>query len=181
MADDDVVFVRRVLAGHVNDYRVLVQRHQGPIYRFVTSLVGHRHEAEDITQEVFLAAFENLASFDCRRARFSTWLFTMARNRAVNHLKRCRNTTMVDATPEPIDTDAPEFAAEESEFLDQLDQALASLPVDQKTAFVLSEIEEYSYAAIAQIEHTSLGTVKSRVHRAKRRLRAALQAFVRGS
>ena len=83
--------------------------------------------------------------------------------------------------PEPIDSHPPADAVEESEFLEQLDRSLNALPTGQKTVFVLAEIEEISYADIADIEHISLGTVKSRLHRAKQRLRAALQAFVRGS
>ena len=181
MANDDADIVRRVTAGHVNDYRVLVERHQDAIFRFVNSLVGHRHEAEDITQEAFLAAYNNLASFDFRRAMFSTWLFTIARNRAINHLKRCQNTCLNDSMPEPIDAQLPGDVVEESEFLQHLNHSLNALPVDQKTAFVLAEIEQLSYAEIAHIEHITLGTVKSRVHRAKQRLRATLQAFVRGS
>jgi RNA polymerase sigma-70 factor (ECF subfamily) len=70
---------------------------------------------------------------------------------------------------------------ETREFLERLDQSLQELPLDQKTAFVLAEIEQFSYAEIARIENVSLGTVKSRVHRAKQRLRSALQTFVRES
>ena len=181
MANDDVEIVQRVIAGSVNDYRVLVERHQDAIYRFVQSLVSHRHEAEDITQEVFLAAYKNLASFDPDRALFTTWLFTIARNRAINHLKRCRIPSGIESMSEPIDVHAPTDTVEASEFLEHLDRCLNTLPLDQKTAFVLAEVEGLSYAEIAEIEHVSLGTVKSRLHRAKRRLRATLQEFVRES
>ena len=180
LANEDSDVVRRVVAGEVNDYRVLVERHQDAIYRFVYSLVGHRHEAEDITQDVFLAAYKSLATFDSRRAMFSTWLFTIARNRAINRLNRCRDTTLVKSMPEPIDAHSPGDAVEEDEFLEQLNHALNDLPMDQRTVFVLAEIQELSYAEIADIEHISLGTVKSRLHRAKQHLRSALEGYVRG-
>lgn len=181
MANDDAECVRRMLAGQVNDYRVLVQRHQDSIYRFVRNIIGHRQEAEDVTQDVFVSAYKNLASFDSQRATFSTWLFTIARNRAINQLKSRRNETLVGSGPEPTDSHLPHDTVEERELLEQLNLALDALPVDQKTAFVLAEIEELSHGEIAAIEHISVGTVKSRVHRARQRLQAALQAFVRGA
>ena len=82
---------------------------------------------------------------------------------------------------ELIDAHPSGSAVEEGEFLEQLNHSVDALPVDQKTVFVLAEIEELSYAEIADIEHISLGTVKSRLHRAKQRLRAVLQAFARES
>ncbi len=179
MANDDVDIVRRVIAGQLNDYRVLVERHQDAIYRFVRSMVSHRHETEDITQEVFLAAYKNLARFDDRRAKFSTWLFTIARNRAINHLRRHRERSAHESMAEPVDTSRAVDAVVENEFLERLDRSLNALSVDQKTVFVLAEIEELSHAEIAEIERISIGTVKSRLHRAKKRLRAHLGTFVR--
>ena len=71
-----------------DDFRVLVDRHQQSVFRFASGLVGNREEAEDVTQEAFLAAFANLSGYDSSRAAFSTWLFTIARNRCINLLKR---------------------------------------------------------------------------------------------
>lgn len=172
MANEDAEVVRRVLAGQTNEYRLLVEKYQWPVFRFVHSLVGNQHEAEDLTQDTFLAAFANLASYTSSRARFSTWMFTIARNRCVNYLKRLKS--MPGESVEVIDERTAAEQISEREFLDQLDAALASLPLEQRTAFVLAEIEELPYAEIARIESVSLGTVKSRIHRAKQRLRACL-------
>src|SRR3954463_8484972 len=82
--------MRRVLAGQTDDFRVLVDRHQQSIFRFAFGLVGNREEAQDAAQEAFLAAFANLSAYDSSRAAFSTWLFTIARNRCLNWLKQRR-------------------------------------------------------------------------------------------
>jgi len=170
---EDRELVKRVLAGQTDYFRVLVDRHQQSIFRFATGLLGNREEAQDVTQDAFLAAFASLSGFDSSRAAFSTWLFTITRNRCINLLKRNRPVAIdqldmiQDATPaDPIVT---------RELSQQLDSALAALPVEQRSAFVLAEVEELPYAEIARIEQISLGTVKSRIHRAKQRLQSLLE------
>lgn len=172
MASEDQI-VAQVLAGKASEFRKLVERYQQPIFRFTRNLIGDEHDAEDITQEVFLAAFNNLASYNPKRASLLTWLFTIARNRSVNYLKRRR--PVIDG--EAIAQTQPAASSQDdarNEFWSQLDRALDALPIEQKAAFVLAEIEGLPYADIAHIEQTTLGTVKSRIHRAKQRLRAAM-------
>jgi len=174
---EDRELVASALAGRTDDFRVLVERHQQSIFRFSLRLLENWGEAEDVTQETFLAAFTNLSRYDSSRAAFSTWLFTIARNRCFNLLKLRRTIahneldSIADVTPtDPIAT---------QELSQQLDRALASLPVEQRSAFVLAEIEQLPYAEIARIERTSIGTVKSRIHRAKQRLQSLLQPIMR--
>lgn len=176
---EDRELVRRVLAGQTDDFRMLVDRHQPSIFRFTLGLLGNRDEAQDVTQEAFLAAFANLSGYDSSRAAFSTWLFTIARNRCINLLKQSRPIGLnePDSITDVISAD-PIVSQELSQ---QLDRALAALPVKQRSAFVLAEIEELPYAEIARIERTSLGTVKSRIHRAKQRLQFLLDHVMRES
>jgi RNA polymerase sigma-70 factor (ECF subfamily) len=171
--------VSRVLAGRTDDFRELVERHQQSIFRFTLGLLGNREEAEDVTQEAFLAAFANLSGYDSSRATFSTWLFTIARNRCINLLKHSRPMALneLDSIADVTPTD-PIVSQELSQ---QLDRALATLPVEQRSAFALAEIEELPYAEIARIERTSIGTVKSRIHRAKQRLQSLLDPIMRES
>jgi RNA polymerase sigma-70 factor (ECF subfamily) len=176
---EDRELVRSVLAGRTDDFRPLVERHQQAIFRFTVSLLGDREEAQDVTQETFLAAFANLSNYVSSRAAFSTWLFTIARNRCFNLLKRNRPVAL-----ELLDTVHDVPAADlliHRELSQQLECALAALPVEQRSAFVLAEIEELPYAEIARIEQTSVGTVKSRIHRAKQRLRSLLEPVMRES
>ena len=179
MEIDDRELVRRVLAGQTDDFRVLVDRHQQSIFRFALGLLGNREGAQDVAQETFLAAFVNLSAYDSSRAAFSTWLFTIARNRCLNLLKQRR----------PIDHNEPDSIGDapsadpivSQELSQQLDRALAALPMEQRSAFVLAEIEELPYDEIARIERTSVGTVKSRIHRAKQRLQSLLEPVMRES
>ncbi len=179
--DGDRTLIERVLAGagagagDVEAFRELVERHQRRVLGFVRNLVRHASDAEDLVQEVFVAAFRKLDSFDPERSQFSTWLLTIARNRCLNHLKRSSITT----------TSASDFDVESRvtqpldvvlnhETYARLDAALDLLPLEQRTAFVLAEIQELPYAEIAIIEEVELGTIKSRVSRAKQRLRELL-------
>jgi RNA polymerase sigma-70 factor (ECF subfamily) len=174
---EDPELVSRVLAGRTGDFRELVERHQQSIFRFALGLVGNREEAEDVTQEAFLAAFANLSGYDSSRAAFSTWLFTIARNRCFNLLKQRRPIAVneLDAIADVTPLD-PIVGQELSQ---QLDRALATLPVEQRSAFVLAEIEQLPYTEIARIDRTSVGTVKSRIHRAKQRLQSLLEPVLR--
>ena len=172
MAGEDQI-VAQVLAGKTSEFRKLVEQYHQPVFRFARNLIGDEHDAEDITQEVFLAAFDHLASYNAKRASLLTWLFTIARNRCVNYLKRTR--PVIDG--EAIANTQPASSNDDSarnEFWSRLDEALDALPIEQKTAFVLAEIEGLPYADIAHIEQSTLGTVKSRIHRAKQRLRAVM-------
>jgi RNA polymerase sigma-70 factor (ECF subfamily) len=176
---EDRQLVRLVLAGQADEFRALVDRHQQSIFRFASRLLGNWEAAEDVTQEVFLAAFANLSGYDSSRAAFSTWLLAIARNRCINLLQQRH-----PAPLEELDTFADVASTDpivNQELSQQLDRALAALPVEQRSAFLLAEIEELPYAEIARIEHTSLGAVKSRIHRAKQRLQSLLEPVMRES
>lgn len=173
--DGDRTLIERVLAGDVEAFRELVEQHQRRVFEFVRNLVRHTPDAEDLVQEVFVAVFRKLDSFDAERSQFSTWLLTIARNRCLNHLQRsshptvfCSEFDVESHTAQPLD------AVLSRELHARLDAALDRLPLEQRTAFVLAEIQELPYAEIASIEEVELGTVKSRVSRAKQRLREVL-------
>ncbi|MEM8667278.1 MAG: RNA polymerase sigma factor [Planctomycetota bacterium] len=173
MVSDDRI-VAQVVAGKTSEFRKLVEQYRQPVFRFTRNLIGDEHDAEDVTQEVFLAAFDGLVSYNAKRASFLTWLFTIARNRCVNYLKRKRpvigGEVIADTLAALTGDDVTRI-----EFWRHLDRALDELPIEQKTAFVLAEIEGLTYADIAQIENAAIGTVKSRIHRAKQRLRAVME------
>lgn len=173
---DERLIIEKVLAGETAAFRGLVEAYQRVVFLFACNMLRRTQDAEDLTQEVFIAAFQHLQTFDPARARFSTWLMTIARNRCCNHLKQRSLNTSSDvdwADRQP----SPDEAASYHETQQQLSAALDSLPLEQRTAFVLAEIQELSHAEIAQIEGIELGTVKSRVSRARDRLRAALKAW----
>lgn len=177
MKFEDQELVRRVVAGNTDDFRGLVERHQQAVFRFAFGLLGNREEAQDVAQEAFIAAYTNLSRYDSSRAAFSTWLFTIARNRCINWLKRNRPVAL--ATPDAIQDRPLTDPLGRQELSQQLDDALAALPIEQRSAFALAEIEELPYTEIARIEQTNVGTVKSRIHRAKQRLQILLRPAIR--
>ena len=175
-SNDELRVIRDVLNGNTAAFRFIVKRYEGPIIRFVHTFVLDVHESEDIAQEVFLAAYTQLSSYVSTHASFSTWLFTIARNRCLNRLRQKRPTP-VDTRIERINVHTPMMEAAENEFFARLDGALADLPLNQRTAFVLFEFEGRTYEEISQIEETPLGTVKSRINRAKQALRSILETI----
>jgi RNA polymerase sigma-70 factor (ECF subfamily) len=168
--------IRRILADDIESFRLLLERYQRPVVRMIRNITGDGESCEDIAQDVFLTAYKKLASFDPARSSFSTWLFTIARNKSLNAMKKKRPLVMAEL-PEGIDRRHPFDGFAEKEFFEKLDSQLKALPSRQRRAFVMSEFERLSYEQIAQIEGARLGTIKSRINRAKTRLRAALEDY----
>lgn len=168
--------IHRVLEGDIESFRFILQRYEAPVVRMIKNITNGIDTSEDIAQDVFLAAYKKLASFDPARSNFSTWLFTIARNKSLNALKRKRPLLMTDL-PEKSNPHNPSDDMARREFYDRLDQTLQALPPGQRQAFILAEFEKLSYEEIAQIEGTRLGAIKSRINRAKKKLRTALKEF----
>jgi RNA polymerase sigma-70 factor, ECF subfamily len=142
--NDDLDAIRRVLAADVESFRRLVERYQRPLLTLIRNLTPPDTDHEGVAQEVFLAAFRSLASFDPKRSAFSTWLFTIARNRCRNELARRRPVVGAEL-PDVVDLRSPERAASEAELFRQLDAALGALPFEQRSAFVLAHLQGLSY------------------------------------
>jgi RNA polymerase sigma-70 factor (ECF subfamily) len=173
---EDACIIRAVLEGDTESFRLLVQRYQKPVIRMIANLINDRHICEDIAQEVFLAAYKKLPSFDPTRSSFSTWLFTIARNKSINAIKK-RKILSVSNPPENPDFSEPGDSLIRDELFFKLDQALKSLSPGHRRALVLAEFENLPYEQIAQIEGVRVGTIKSRINRAKHRLRSALDGI----
>jgi RNA polymerase sigma-70 factor (ECF subfamily) len=173
MTDDHDV-IRRVLGGDVESFRLLVEKYEGPLFCFIRNLIADAHDAEDVAQEVFLAVYASLGAYDPDRAAFSTWLFTIARNKCRNSRKK-RRPLITNELPEGAEVRTPDAELAEAEWFRQLDGALTALPFEQQTAFVLAEIQGLSLEEISTIEGVPLGTVKSRISRAREKLRSLLR------
>ena len=170
---EDTGIIRAVLEGDTESFRLLVQRYQKPVIRMIANLINDRHICEDVAQEVFLAAYKKLPSFDPDRSSFSTWLFTITRNKSINAMKKMK-IMPVSNTPENPDFSEPADSLIRNELFVKLDQALNSLNPKHRRALVMAEFENLPYEQIAQIEGVRIGTIKSRINRAKHRLKSAL-------
>jgi RNA polymerase sigma-70 factor, ECF subfamily len=175
-AQDENEIIARVLAGHAADFEHLVHRYQGPLFRIVGNLVDGSM-VEDLVQDIFLTVFEKIRSFDSRRGTFRTWIYRIARNRALNARKKKRE-QLLEEDPVITDKRNPSKDLLVKEAFACMDRALSELKFQDRVIFVLAELEGLSYAEIAHIEKLALGTVKSRLARIKTKLRGALAAYV---
>jgi RNA polymerase sigma-70 factor (ECF subfamily) len=170
---DEQTIIKNIVNGDVESFRLLVERYQKPVIRMIGNIVSDKHICEDIAQEVFFAAYKKLNTFNNEQSSFSTWLFTIARNKSLNAIKKKKISLAGELTEIADSKNSPDIL-EQQEFLNELDRHLHSLPHNQKTVFVLAEFEKMSYEEIAQIEGIRIGAVKTRLHRAKEKLAKAL-------
>lgn len=177
--------VRRAQRGELPAFNSLVLRYQDAVYSLVLRMLSSAEAAEDVTQEAFVSAWRHINTF--RGGSFRSWLFTIAANRARDELRKGvrRPTTSLDAArddPDRADLDpadgdpGPEGEAEQAELRAALEAALAELPPDWREVVVMSDIHGLDYAEIAQATGVALGTVKSRLSRARARLREVIMA-----
>jgi RNA polymerase sigma-70 factor (ECF subfamily) len=172
--NDDQQAINRVLAGDVDAFRILVVRYEQAVFCAVRNLVPDAGDCEDVAQDVFLAAYSHLGSFDPRRASFVTWLLTIARNTCYR-MRQKKRPLLLESLPEGTDRNSPECVVEQEETFRLLDEALAALPFEQRAVFVLAEIQGLPLEEVGTIEGVRLGTVKSRLHRAREKLRRAFR------
>ena len=159
----------------------LVRHFQGPLFGFLGRLGLAQAQAQDIAQDTLLRAWTHMESYQPERAEFSTWLFTIARNLAFNAMARASARHEVaqtdEAMPEPESATeqlGPEQLLELAQRKAQLVQALRQLPMEERSVLALAYVQELNLHAIAKIEGCTLAAVKTRLHRAKLKLRALL-------
>jgi RNA polymerase sigma-70 factor (ECF subfamily) len=176
---EETGIIRAVLEGDTESFRQLVQRYEKPVIRMIANFINDRHICEDVAQEVFIAAYKKLPSFNPARSSFSTWLFTIARNKSINAVKKKRILSAGNPPENPDFTEPVDTLIQDELFI-KLDQALKSLNPEHRRAIVLAEFENLPYEQIAQIEGVRTGTIKSRVNRAKHRLKFVLDGIYGG-
>jgi RNA polymerase sigma-70 factor (ECF subfamily) len=176
---DDTGLVNAYLGGEARSFDVLVERYQTRLLNFVYRIVGDRERAEDLVQEVFVRVYRHLGRFD-RSKKFSTWIYTIASNLAKNELRnRSRNplvlfTSMTKGWEDeerPLEFEDPSSRPDDlfrkRHVRELVETSVAQLPTHHREVFMLREIEGRSYEEIAEITHCNLGTVKSRLNRAR--------------
>lgn len=172
---DERELIRRAKKGDADAFRLLVEEYQTAVYRLALRMCGESG-AEDAAQEAFVAAWRGLPRFrgECR---FSTWLYRLTTNAAIDYLRReqkQRTDGDLDDLPLADDSPSPQEQAERSETQQRVRKALAALSEEHRQILLLRYMQELDYGEIAQALHISEGTVKSRINRAKARLRELL-------
>lgn len=155
----------------------VVEQHSARVYRLAYRLTGNRHDAEDLTQEVFVRVFRSLDTYT--PGTFGGWLHRITTNLFLDQARRKQRIRFDALSDERADrltspSPAPEVAYDNRTFDDDIERALATLPPDFRAAVVLCDVEGLTYEEIAEIMGAKLGTVRSRIHRGRAMLREAL-------
>ena len=176
----DHALIDKALAGQAEAYEELVRRYQNRLFNTLVHITGCRSEAEDVTQEAFTQAFVKLSSFR-RDSQFYTWLYRIAYNRWVSRQRKKRPTSSLEHRQqdhgfEPVDPrQSAEEMMEQRDDLRVLQSALRQLPEEFRQVLVLRELEGRSYDEIADLAELPVGTVRSRLHRARKQLLEAIK------
>jgi RNA polymerase sigma-70 factor (ECF subfamily) len=177
--DDELL--RRMREGDEQAFVALYRRLQGPIYRFALQMTGGANVAEDVAQEVFLALIRTNCGYDVSRGALSAYLFGIARKLVLRHLERSRTAAEENLEGELAKRRSlaagPDPVADllHNETMDGLRRAVVSLPKRYREVVVLCDLEELDYTQAAQLLGCPIGTVRSRLHRARGLLLEKLQ------
>jgi RNA polymerase sigma-70 factor (ECF subfamily) len=176
---DDSGVVSAFLQGEERAFQELVERYQTRLLNFIYRTIGDRERAEDLVQEVFIRVYRHLHRFD-RSKKFSTWIYTIASNLAKNELRnRSRNPLVLfqairktwQDDERPLQFEDPQGRPDDlfrkRHLKELVDDSVGKLPEHHRQVFILRELEGKSYEEIAEITECNLGTVKSRLNRAR--------------
>ncbi len=183
----DEELVMSFLDGDQAAFEELVHRYQPTVMNLAYRMLGNRTDAADVCQEVFLLLLRKLHSFR-GEAKFSTWLYRVAMNACHDHARRSRRHVSLADSPDdempemeqrlPDEgADSPESSMEREEMRRRVQEAIARLPFKFREVIYLHDISGYDYKEVAEILGINLGTVKSRLNRARNRLAAELEDY----
>ena|ERR1700749_1343016 len=172
--------IDKLLAKDENAFGVLIKQHQKQIYKVCMGFLHDKQEAEDITQDVFLEGFKSIHYFK-QTSSLSTWLYRIAVNKSLNHLKRQKVKQLYVTLQGLVGITHTQANSHEilelKEQKSELAKAIATLPENQRIAFTLAKYDELSYEEIAEIMSVSLSSVESLLFRAKANLKKRLQKY----
>ena len=190
LSDPDAALMLRVKRGDRAAFAELVEKYKQPVMNFVFRTLRDEIEAEDVAQTVFLQVYKSRSRYR-RTAKFSTWLFTIARNLCLNELRR-RSRHPAESLDEPHtdNEDQPQRQYEDTkivsppekylhgELAQKIEEALAELPENQRSAILLCRQEDLSYDEISEILDCSLSATKSLIHRGRETLKEKLKPYL---
>jgi RNA polymerase sigma-70 factor (ECF subfamily) len=189
-SDPDAVLMLRVKRGDRAAFAGLVEKYQQPVLNFIHRTLRDETEAEDLAQNVFLQVYKSRSRYR-RTAKFSTWLFTIARNLCLNEIRRrsrhpaesieeahAENEGQPQRQYEDKSQMAPPEKLLHGELAQKIEEALAELPENQRSAILLCRQDELSYEEIAEVLDCSLSATKSLIHRGRETLKEKLKRYL---
>lgn len=177
--------IRRAKQGDMLAFEELILKHEKIVYNVALRMMNHSEDARDISQDVFLKAYKNLANFD-ERSAFSTWLYRITHNTCIDEMRKRKGKHSYSLEEEmeseegsmqrqiADEGDTPEESLLREEEKGEILQALDTLSGEHKAAIILRDVKGLSYDEIAEILELSMGTVKSRISRARNQLKAEI-------
>ena len=183
MQVDENLLLTMAMGGDVDAFNRLVAVHQNAVYGFAMSLTRQPAAADDVTQETFISAFRSITKM--RGGNFRAWLLRIARNKAYDHFRRQnrRRESSVDEEDAPFlatltdDNPSPHAEAVNSELREALEHCVGGLSDEHREVIVLIDVQGQSYDHASAVCGVNIGTVKSRLNRARRRVRDCLRGF----
>ena len=174
--------LRRIAAGEQQAFAELIDLYKRPLFGFLGRMGMAQAQAEDIAQETFLRAWTHLHSFKQERSQFGTWLFTIARNLACDALQasaRGREIQDEEIVEQACKQPGPAQTLDRAQQHALLQSALRQLPMADRSALALVYVHELALAGVARIEGASVAAIKTRLHRAREKLRDLLPSNFR--
>lgn len=175
MAAEERKLIDKIKAGNAGLYEKLVAKYEKPLFNFVLQMVGNYHTAQDITQEAFIKAYHGINSFQ-PQARFSTWLYKIARNLCIDFFRQRKSPEVITELA-AVSTCSPEEEFITLEFHRELGKAVMALKEEYKTVFCLRIYQNLSYGEIAEVVECPVGTVRSRLARAREMVRTQMKTY----
>ena len=173
---NELLLISRARGGDREAFGELVEQYRDNVYRLAYRMCGNAYDADEAAQEAFVAAWRALPNFR-GDAKFSTWLYRLTTNAAIDVMRReKRHQTVGDGEMVDLadDADSPQETVERTEQQETVQKALATLSEEYREVLLLRYMEELDYAEIAEVLQLPSGTVKSRINRAKAALKTAL-------
>lgn len=177
----DADCVRRLQRGEIEAFEILIRRHEKTIFNLVYRMLGDYDEAAETSQEVFLSAYRAIDRFR-GDANFSTWLYRIALNHTSTrrrniHRRQQRSVAIEDTEPARDPQPGPAETMEKKELRERVQKALNSLEPDDATVILLRDMQDIPYDEVARLLEIPVGTVKSRLHRARQALKSQLASY----
>ncbi len=177
-SDEDFILIKKFIEGDETTFRTLVLRHKDKVRNLVFLTIGNRELVDDISQEVFISVFSKLKFFRFE-SQFTTWLYRITVNKCKDHLRKIRIRSIFVPIKD-TDSDAEYGSKHQNENVDMhevVHAAIEKLPEKLRVPLVMREMDGLSYKEIADMLGTEVGTIKSRIFRARESLKILLQPF----
>lgn len=178
--DQEQEIIGRVLGGDRSAFAGLVEKYQGPIFNLAYRMTGSREDADDLTQEIFIRAYQQLQRFD-QSKKYFTWLYTVGINLIRNHLKKnARNVSHLAAVGSALEHHKQEDGRGEGDRLSddrmiRLEKIIQQLPVDLREAIILKFVQDLTFEEVAAVTGDSLSAVKMRIYRGLEKMKQMME------